>query len=66
MAPAHKTLLTGLAVFVAGAALWLFGLDVEIVVITPSKAGVVMMVLGALEALYGVYKIVRGDPAERR
>ncbi|MEU7000092.1 DUF5708 family protein [Nonomuraea sp. NPDC046570] len=66
MAPAHKTLLTGLTVFVAGVALWLFGLDIEIVVFTPSKLGLVMMVIGGLEALYGLYKTVRDDGAERR
>ncbi|SEG30522.1 hypothetical protein SAMN05444920_102516 [Nonomuraea solani] len=57
MASARKTLLTGLATFVAGAALWLFGGDIEIVVITPTKLGVVLMVIGGLEALYGLYKV---------
>ncbi|MGN9841005.1 DUF5708 family protein [Nonomuraea sp. H19] len=65
MTSARKTLLTGLVVFVAGLALWLFGLDEEIFIFTPSKAGVVMMVLGGLEFLYGVYKAVRGDEPER-
>jgi hypothetical protein len=62
MAPAYKTLLTGTVVFVAGLALWLFGLDFEIVVFTPSKIGLVMMVVGALEALYGVFRVVREQP----
>ncbi|MFE3449709.1 DUF5708 family protein [Nonomuraea sp. NPDC059194] len=65
MGSARKTLLTGLATFVAGLALWLFGLDVEIVVFTPSKIGVILMVVGGLETLWGVYKIVRGEEAER-
>ncbi|MFI6738670.1 DUF5708 family protein [Nonomuraea sp. NPDC050451] len=63
MAPARKTFLTGLAVFVIGLALWLFGLDVEIVVFTPSKVGVVMMVLGAIEAAYGLYRMARDERA---
>ncbi|MEV1247603.1 DUF5708 family protein [Nonomuraea sp. NPDC050022] len=66
MAPARKTFLTGLTVFAAGLALWLFGLDTEIFVFTPTKVGLVLMVLGGLEALYGLYKIVRGDGAEPR
>lgn len=60
---ARKTLITGLVVFFAGLALWLFGLDVEIVVFTPSKVGVVMMVVGALETLWGVYKLMRDKRA---
>jgi len=53
-------------VFLVGTALWLFGADFEIFVITPSKAGVVMMALGAIEALYGVYRVVTADGAEQR
>ncbi|GGS98456.1 DUF5708 family protein [Nonomuraea spiralis] len=61
MASARKTLLTGSLTFVAGLALWLFGLDEEIFIVTPSKVGVVLMVLGGLEILYGVLKTVRDD-----
>ncbi|RVX41649.1 hypothetical protein EDD27_4210 [Nonomuraea polychroma] len=61
MTSARKTLLTGLATFVGGLALWLFGLDEEIFIFTPSKIGLVLMVLGGVETLYGVYKTVRGD-----
>ena len=62
----YKTIITGLVVFVLGTALWLFGLDVEIVVFTPSKIGVVLMALGAVEALYGVYRVVTDDGAKQR
>lgn len=65
MAPAHKTLLTGSITFVAGLALWLSGLDEKILIITPSKVGVVLMILGGLETLYGVYMSVRTDRAAR-
>ena len=65
MASARKTLITGSITFVAGLALWLFGLDVEIFIFTPSKIGVVLMVIGGLEILYGVYKSVRADDATR-
>ncbi|NUW38633.1 DUF5708 family protein [Nonomuraea rhodomycinica] len=60
MTSARKTLLTGLATFVGGVALWLFGLDEEIFIFTPSKIGVVLMVVGGVETLYGVYKVVSG------
>ncbi|MEV0387301.1 DUF5708 family protein [Nonomuraea sp. NPDC050643] len=66
MTPARKTIFTGLATFVVGAALWRFGLGFEIVVFTPSKLGVVLMVVGGLEILYGIYKAVRGTGADRR
>ncbi|MFI7707859.1 DUF5708 family protein [Nonomuraea sp. NPDC049480] len=61
MTSARRTLLIGLATFVVGLALWLSGLDTQIFIFTPSKAGVVLMVVGGLEALYGVYKAVRGE-----
>ncbi|MFI6298584.1 DUF5708 family protein [Nonomuraea sp. NPDC050790] len=63
MRSARKTLLTGLATFALGLALWLWGLDVEIVIFTPSKVGIVLMVIGGLEFLYGVFKATR--PQER-
>ncbi|MEV4564792.1 DUF5708 family protein [Nonomuraea sp. NPDC049419] len=63
MASARKTLFTGSLTFVVGLALWLFGLDEEIFIFTPSKIGVVLMVLGGLETLYGVYKLVRPEDA---
>ncbi|GGT02560.1 hypothetical protein GCM10010156_70730 [Planobispora rosea] len=61
MASARKTLFTGSITFVAGLALWLFGLDEEIFIFTPSKIGVILMVVGGLEFMYGIYKSVRGD-----
>ncbi|MGP3920330.1 DUF5708 family protein [Nonomuraea sp. 10N515B] len=65
MTSARKTLLTGLATFVGGLALWLFGLDEEIFIFTPSKIGLVLMVLGGVETLWGVYKTVRSDAEPR-
>lgn len=64
MAPGPKTLLTGSATFAVGLALWLSGLDEQILIITPTKVGVVLMVLGGIETLYGIYKTARAkDPA---
>ncbi|MEU6714195.1 DUF5708 family protein [Nonomuraea purpurea] len=63
MASARKTLLTGSLTFAGGLALWLWGLDEEIFIFTPSKVGVVLMIVGGLEALYGVYKSLRRDDA---
>jgi hypothetical protein len=65
VASARKTLLTGSITFVAGLALVLLGLDEEIFIFTPSKVGVVLMIVGGLEVLYGVYKSVRGDAPAR-
>ncbi|MFB4271218.1 DUF5708 family protein [Nonomuraea sp. GTA35] len=60
MSSALKTLLTGLITLVIGLALWLVGSDETVLILTPSKLGVVLIVVGALESLYGVYKTVRG------
>ncbi|GAA2881611.1 DUF5708 family protein [Nonomuraea rubra] len=60
MSSAFKTLFTGLITFAIGLALWLFGSDETVLVFTPSKVGVVLMVVGGLESLYGVYRTVRG------
>ncbi|MFI0420549.1 DUF5708 family protein [Spongiactinospora sp. 9N601] len=57
MASPRKTLITGLATIAMGAALWRFGLGFEIVVFTPSKIGIVLMVIGGVETLYGLYKM---------
>lgn len=59
MTSATKTILTGLATFAVGTALWLFGLDTQIFIFTPTKVGVVLMVVGGAEALYGVYRTWR-------
>jgi hypothetical protein len=65
MTSARKTLLTGSITFVAGLALLLLGLDEEIFIFTPSKVAVVLMIVGGLEVLYGVYKSVRSDAPAR-
>ncbi|RAY11585.1 hypothetical protein DPM19_30265 [Actinomadura craniellae] len=65
MAPARRTLLTGSITFVVGLALWLFGSDEQVFIFTPSKVGVVLMVIGGMEALYGAYKSARGDGVAR-
>lgn len=62
MASARKTLVTGSITFLVGLGLWLFGLEEQIFIFTPSKLGVVLMIVGGLETLYGIYKSVRpGD-----
>jgi hypothetical protein len=65
MASARKTLITGSITFLVGLGLWLFGLDEQIFIFTPSKVGVVLMIVGGVETLYGVYKSVRADDAAR-
>jgi len=56
-----KNLAWGGVTFVIGLALWLFTGDVETPVITLTKVGVVLMVLGGLEAAYGLYRSVAGE-----
>ncbi|MEV0589631.1 DUF5708 family protein [Nonomuraea sp. NPDC050310] len=54
-----KTLIIGLITFAVGLALWLWGLDEEIWLVNPHKAGLVVMALGGLEAAFGAYKLIR-------
>ncbi|MEU6204495.1 DUF5708 family protein [Micromonospora musae] len=63
MAAERKTLVTGLLTLVLGLLLWLFGSDEQVLVFTPSKLGVVLMVIGGLEAGYGLYRSRRDDAA---
>jgi hypothetical protein len=44
----------GSATFVAGLLLWLFTQDVELPVLTPAKAGIVMMCAGGAQVLWGL------------
>ncbi|MDT6984755.1 DUF5708 family protein [Streptomyces lusitanus] len=61
----YGTVLTGAFTALAGLLLWRFAGGVDLPVITPSKAGVVLMVLGAAEALFGAVRAV-GGPERRR
>ncbi|TYC05166.1 hypothetical protein FXF53_06035 [Micromonospora sp. WP24] len=63
MAAARRTLVTGLLTLALGLVLWLFGSDEQVLVFTPSKLGVVLMVVGGLEAGYGLYRGRRDDAA---
>ncbi|WP_106396729.1 DUF5708 family protein [Actinocorallia populi] len=55
-----KALLWGVVTFVIGLLLWRFTGDVETPVVTLTKLGVVLMVVGGLEAAYGIYRSVIG------
>ncbi|WP_335933750.1 DUF5708 family protein [Streptomyces sp. PTD5-9] len=56
MNPAFKALVGGGITFVIGLVLWQFTGDIETPVVTLTKLGVVLMALGALEVLYGLYR----------
>ncbi|SHN39090.1 DUF5708 family protein [Cryptosporangium aurantiacum] len=58
-----KALVSGLVTFVVGLVLWLFGSDNHVVLFTPSKVGIVLMVLGGLEALWALFKAARRQSA---
>ncbi|MFI6520962.1 DUF5708 family protein [Spirillospora sp. NPDC050679] len=66
MNAALKTILAGSATLVVGLGLWLWGSDSDIAGFTPSKVGVVLIVLGIAEACYGVYKYAAGGRREPR
>ncbi|MFF9064890.1 DUF5708 family protein [Streptomyces sp. NPDC014891] len=56
MASPTKNFAEGAVLFGIGLALRLFTEDVEIPVLTLTKVGVVLMVVGGIEILYGVYR----------
>ncbi|WP_107654662.1 DUF5708 family protein [Nocardia suismassiliense] len=55
-----KAVLMGGITLVIGFVLWQFTGDVETPVVTLTKLGIVLMVLGGLEVLYGLFKSVGG------
>ncbi len=62
---AVKTLLEGAVTFLAGLALKLFGSDEQIVWVTPTKAGVVLMVVGGCLLVAALLQSLRGAGASR-
>ncbi|MFF2775943.1 DUF5708 family protein [Streptomyces sp. NPDC058052] len=56
MASPIKNLAEGAVLFGSGLALRLFTGDVEIPIFTLTKVGVVLMVIGGIEILYGIYR----------
>ncbi|SNY45269.1 DUF5708 family protein [Paractinoplanes atraurantiacus] len=54
-----KIMLAGAATFVVGLLSWLFTGDVETPVFNLQKVGVVLMVIGGLEFLWGLYQAAR-------
>ncbi|QBS43463.1 DUF5708 family protein [Nocardia sp. CS682] len=55
-----KAVITGGITLVIGFVLWRFTGNVETPVVTPTKLGIVLMALGGLEVLYGLFKSVVG------
>lgn len=55
MNSATKALAGGVVTFAIGLLLWLFAVDIHTPVITLTKVGVVLMFVGGLELLYGIY-----------
>jgi hypothetical protein len=54
-----KTLIEGAVTFLVGLALKLWGLDTQIVWVTPTKVGVVLMVIGGFLLASGLFQSVR-------
>ena len=59
MTRASKHLLEGAVTLLAGLALWLFTGDVEVPVVTPTKAGIVLMCVGGAQTAWGLTGVVR-------
>ncbi|WP_405568643.1 DUF5708 family protein [Streptomyces phaeochromogenes] len=63
MSPASKNLAEGSATLLAGLALKLFADGVEISFVSLPKAGVVMMVIGGVQMLFGLFQATRTSSA---
>ncbi|MFD9189967.1 DUF5708 family protein [Streptomyces phaeochromogenes] len=63
MSPASKNLAEGSATLLAGLALKLFADGVEISFLSLPKAGVVMMVIGGVQTLFGLFQATRTSSA---
>ncbi|WP_405544186.1 DUF5708 family protein [Streptomyces phaeochromogenes] len=63
MSPAAKNLAGGSATLLAGLALKLFADGVEISFVSLPKAGVVMMVIGGVQTLFGLFQATRTSSA---
>ncbi|MFD8235814.1 DUF5708 family protein [Streptomyces sp. NPDC059696] len=59
MSRARGNLVEGLVTFVTGLGLWLFGGDVEVPVVTLTKVGVVMMCVGGVLVVTGLWQAAR-------
>lgn len=59
MSQARKNLLEGVVTFLAGLPLWLFTEEVDVPVVTLTKAGLVMMCVGGVLAATGLYQAAR-------
>lgn len=58
-----KAVIMGGITLVVGFVLWRFTGDFETPIVTPTKLGIVLMVLGGLEVLYGLFKFLVGKSA---
>ncbi|CAL9585145.1 hypothetical protein SUDANB15_05088 [Streptomyces sp. enrichment culture] len=65
MTRASGNLLAGTAALVTGPGLWLFAGGVDLPVIDPVKAGVVMTCVGGAEILLGLYRAARTSAGPR-
>jgi len=64
MSSARKYGISGVAMIVVGALLWRFAGDIETPILTLSKVGRVLVVVGAVELVYAIYLSMRGERAE--
>ncbi|WP_030246468.1 MULTISPECIES: DUF5708 family protein [unclassified Streptomyces] len=60
MSKASQYLLEGVATFLIGLVLWRFTGDVDVPVVTLTKVGVVMMIVGGVLSANGLHHVARG------
>ncbi|CAL9431384.1 hypothetical protein C1708_10450 [Streptomyces sp. DH-12] len=66
MSRASRNMLAGALTAGAGLLLWRYAGEVDVPVVTPAKAGVVLMCAGAAETLLGVFRALTGAAGRPR
>ncbi|MBR8639614.1 hypothetical protein KEF29_10610 [Streptomyces tuirus] len=66
MSKASQYLLEGVVTFLAGLVLWRFTGGVDVPVVTLTKVGIVMMIVGGVLSANGLYHAARAEPSAPR
>jgi hypothetical protein len=65
MNPVRRNLTTGSITLLVGLPLWLFAGGIKTPIVTLTKLGIVLMVVGGCEILYALYLKIRGGEFSR-
>lgn len=66
MTKAKQYLTEGVVTFLIGLLLWRFTGDVDVPVVTLTKVGIVMMIVGGVLSANGLWHAARGEPSALR